>query len=529
MYSCSSPCTRLPSRQRLPCLRKNAMPLALEMRGITKRFPGVVANDHVDFQLAPGEIHALLGENGAGKTTLMHILYGLSRPDEGEIVVHGAPVRLTSPGDAMAHGIGMVHQHFMLVPVLTVTENIILGQEEARWGPFLDLRQAARHIGQLAVQYHLDVDPWALVQDLPVGLRQRVEILKALYRRATMLILDEPTAVLTPGEVEHLFDTLTTLAQHGTSIIFITHKLREVFHIAQRITVLRHGRGVGTLTPAETTESRLAALMVGDARATHVVHQPRDPSEEVILRVRDVHVLDDRGVLAVAGVSLTLHAGEIVGMAGVQGNGQTELVEALTGLRRAVAGSIELQGVDVTKATPRQLAARGVAHIPEDRHKHGMVESYSIADNLVLNTYYQRPFARGVVRRALAIATHAARLMHAFDVRAPDPSVQAGSLSGGNQQKMVIARECSRPLTLLIAAQPTRGLDIGATAFIHQHLVQQRAQGCAVLLVSADLDELLTLSDRIAVMYHGQLLATLDTPAASRERLGRLMAGLQAS
>jgi len=503
------------------------MTLALEMQGITKRFPGVVANDHVDFQLAQGEIHALLGENGAGKTTLMHILYGLSRPDEGEIVVHGTPVRLTSPSDAMAHGIGMVHQHFMLVPVLTVTENIILGQEDAQWGPFLDLRQAAQHIRQLAAQYHLDLDPLALVQDLPVGLRQRVEILKALYRKATILILDEPTAVLTPGEVEYLFDTLTTLAQHGTSIIFITHKLREVFHIAHRITVLRGGRVVGTLRPAETTESQLAALMVGEARLTHVVPQPRATSADVILRARDVQVLDDRGALAVAGVSLTLHAGEILGIAGVQGNGQTELVEALTGLRHATAGTIELQGTDVTRATPRQLAQRGVAHIPEDRHKYGMVESYTIADNLVLTTYHRRPFTRGVVRHAAAIATHAAHLMQAFDVRAPNTLTRAGSLSGGNQQKMVVARECSRPLALLVAAQPTRGLDIGATAFIHQHLLQQREQGCAVLLVSADLDEILALSDRIAVMYQGKISATLDAHAAGREMLGRLMAGVQ--
>src|SRR5437870_10303790 len=298
------------------------MTLALEMRGITKRYPGVTANDQVDFQLAGGEIHALLGENGAGKTTLMHILYGLSRPDQGDIVVRGAPVHLTSPGDAMACGIGMVHQHFMLVPALTVTENIILGQEPSWRGPFLDVPQAAQHIRRLAAQYHLDVDPHALIQDLPVGLRQRVEILKALYRQATMLILDEPTAVLTPGEVEHLFETLTVLAQHGTSIIFITHKLREVFRIAQRITVLRHGRAVGTLAPAETTESQLAALMVGETRPTHVVQQPRATSGEVILRVHDAQVLDERGILVVAGVSLTIHAGEILGIAGVQGNGQ---------------------------------------------------------------------------------------------------------------------------------------------------------------------------------------------------------------
>jgi len=317
------------------------------------------------------------------------------------------------------------------------------------------------------------------------------------------------------------------LAQHGTSIIFITHKLREVFRIAQRITVLRHGRAVGTLTPAETTESQLAALMVGEACPTHVVQQPRATSGEVILRVRDVQVLDERGIRAVAGVSLTVYAGEILGIAGVQGNGQTELVEALTGLRHAVAGTIELQGLDVTKATPRQLAKCGVAHIPEDRHKYGMVEGYTIADNLVLNTYYHRPFAHGVVRHATAIAAHASRLMHAFDVRAPNPSTRAGSLSGGNQQKMVIARECSRPLILLVAAQPTRGLDIGATAFIHQLLVQQRDQGCAVLLVSADLDELLTLSDRLAVMYQGQFIATLDAHEANRAILGQLMAGMQ--
>jgi len=496
------------------------------MHGITKRFPGVVANDHVDFQLGVGEIHALLGENGAGKTTLMHILYGLSRPDEGQLVVHGVPVHFTSPGDAMAHGIGMVHQHFMLVPVLTVTENIILGQEITRWGPFLDLRQAAQHIRQLAAQYHLEINPQALIQDLPVGLRQRVELLKALYRQATILILDEPTAVLTPAEVEHLCDTLTALVQQGTSIIFITHKLREVFHIAHRITVLRRGRVVGTLRPAETTESQLAALMVGDARPTHVVKQARTVSDEVVLRVRDVHVLDDRGTPAVAGVSLTIHAGEILGIAGVQGNGQTELVEALAGLRHPMAGRITLHGVDVTRATPRQLAEGGVAHIPEDRHKHGMVEPYSVADNLVLNTYHRQPFARHMVRHGAAIAAHAARLMRTFDVRAPHLTTLAGSLSGGNQQKMVIARECSRPLTLLIAAQPTRGLDVGATAFIHQHLVQQREQGCAVLLVSADLDELLTLSDHIAVMYHGKILAIVADHEASRETLGQLLAGV---
>jgi simple sugar transport system ATP-binding protein len=505
------------------------MTLALEMRGITKRFPGVTANEHVDFQLAIGEIHALLGENGAGKTTLMHILYGLSRPDEGDIVVRGVPVHLASPRDAMTCGIGMVHQHFMLVPTLTVTENIILGQEPARCRPCLNLSQAARHIRQLAAQYHLDVDPQALIQDLPVGLRQRVEILKALYRQATILILDEPTAVLTPGEVEHLFETLTTLAQHGTSIIFITHKLREVFRIARRITVLRRGRVVSALTPAKTTAAELAALMVGETCPTPVVKQPRAGFDEVALEVRAIDVCDARGHQVVTGVSLAVHAGEILGIAGVQGNGQTELVEALAGLRHPVAGTILLQGVNVTRATPRQLAACGVAHIPEDRHKYGIIEDYALADNLVLNTYYQPPFAHRMVRHAAAIAAHAARLMRVFDIRAPHPAVLAGSLSGGNQQKLVIARECSRPLTLLIAAQPTRGLDVGATAFIHQHLVQQRDQGCAVLLVSADLDEILTLSDRVAVMYGGRLLAIVADCDASRETLGQLMAGVPTS
>ncbi|HEY5866193.1 MAG TPA: ABC transporter ATP-binding protein [Candidatus Tectomicrobia bacterium] len=502
------------------------MTLALEMRGITKRFPGVTANEQVDFQLSTGEIHALLGENGAGKTTLMHILYGLSRPDEGDILVHGVPVRLTSPRDAMACGIGMVHQHFMLVPALTVTENIILGQEPAGRWPFLVVPQAAQHIRQLAAQYHLDVEPQALIQDLPIGLRQRVEILKALYRQATILILDEPTAVLTPGEAERLFETLATLAQHGTSIIFITHKLREVFRIAQRLTVLRRGRVVGTLTPAETTAPQLAALMVGETHPTQIVQHVHAVSEQVVLDVRDIDVRDDHGTLAVAAVSLAVRAGEILGIAGVQGNGQTELIEALAGLRHPVAGSIVLQGVDVTRATPRQLAACGVAHIPEDRHKHGMVELYTIADNLVLNTYHQQPFAHRMVRRVAAVVAHAVSLMQAFDIRAPHPGVPAGSLSGGNQQKMVIARECSHPLTLLLAAQPTRGLDIAATAFIHQHLVRQRDQGCAVVLVSADLDELLTLADRIAVMYGGKILASVAAHEASRETLGPLMAGV---
>jgi simple sugar transport system ATP-binding protein len=499
------------------------------MRGITKRFPGgIVANDGVSLQVARGEIHALLGENGAGKTTLMNILYGLYRPDEGEILVGGRAVRPGSPSDAMHYGIGMVHQHFMLVPVMTVAENIVLGQEIAL-GPFLDHKQAAQHIRDLSRQYHLDVDPDALVEDLPVGMRQRVEILKALYRRADILILDEPTAVLAPAESEEVFDIIAALAHQGTAIIFITHKLKEVWQVAHRITVMRRGRVVGSTTPAETTETALATLMVGYETSQPVSAIGHQISPAVILQVHHLEVLNDRGTVAVDEVSLAVHAGEILGIAGVQGNGQTELVEALTGLRSARSGQVFIGEVEVTHATPRRIAMLGVAHIPEDRHRHGMVSRYSIADNLVLNVYHQPPFASGIIRRFRAIVEHAEQAMQTFEIRAPSPFTVASSLSGGNQQKMVVARELDRPLRLLIAAQPTRGLDVGAIAFLHQQLVNKRDEGCAVLLVSAELDEILALSDRIAVMYRGKLLSTVEAQAASRESLGRLMAGLDSS
>jgi len=503
---------------------------ALEMRGITKRFPeGVVANDGVSLQVARGEIHALLGENGAGKTTLMNILYGLYRPDEGEILVGGRAVCPRSPSDAMHHGIGMVHQHFRLVPVMTVTENIVLGKEIGH-GPFLDRKGAAQRIYDLSRQYRLDVDPEALVEDLPVGMRQRVEILKALYRRADILILDEPTAVLTPSESKDVFDIITALAQQGTAIIFITHKLKEVWQVAHRITVMRGGRVVGTTTPAETTEAQLATLMVGHETPQPVAATRHQISPAVILQVRHLQVLNDRGTVAVDDVSLAVRAGEILGIAGVQGNGQTELVEVLTGLRSARSGQISIGEVDVTHATPRRITMLGVAHIPEDRHRHGMVDRYSIADNLVLNVYHQRPFASsGIIRHPRAIAEHAIHAMQTFDIRAPSHATSAGSLSGGNQQKMVAARELGRPLRLLIATQPTRGLDVGAIAFLHQQLVTKRDAGCAVLLVSAELDEILALSDRIAVMYRGKFLATVEAQVASRESLGRLMAGLDSS
>ena len=370
--------------------------LVLEMRGVTKRFPGVVANGDVSLQVARGEVHALLGENGAGKTTLMNILYGLERPDAGEIRIGGEVVRLRNPSDAMRYGIGMVHQHFMLAPVMTVTENIMLGQEAGR-GPFLRRKQAAKRIRDLSWQYRLDVDPDAVVEDLPVGMRQRVEILKALYRRADILILDEPTAVLTPGEADEVFGIITALAQQGAAVIFITHKLREVWQVAHRMTIMRGGRVVGVTTPDETTEAELAALMVGHETAPPAALARRGAVQDVVLHVEHARALDDRGAVAVDDVSLAVHAGEIVGIAGVQGNGQTELVEVLTGLRAAQAGRVTIGGTEVTGASPRRIARLGVAHIPEDRHRHGMVDRYSIADNLVLNAYDQPPFASGIL------------------------------------------------------------------------------------------------------------------------------------
>jgi simple sugar transport system ATP-binding protein len=502
------------------------MTLAVEMRRISKRFAGILANDQVDFQLAAGEIHALLGENGAGKTTLMQILSGLYRPDIGEIFLQEHQVHLANPGMAIAHGIGMVHQHFMLIPVMTVTENILLGYEKTRYGPFLRLRQAEQRIRALAEQHHLEVDPQALVHGLPVGLQQRVEILKALYRQARVLILDEPTAVLTPTEIEHLFHTLVTMAHQGTAIVFITHKLREVLHIAHRITVLRRGRVIASTTPDQTTEAELAALMVGRAVPHPMVKAPA-PSGAEVLRVQDLQVYDERGVMAVDRVSFMVRAGEIFGIAGVQGNGQTELVEAVTGLRPIQAGKITMQGSDITHVPVRQRFTQGMGHIPEDRHKHGMVASETVANNLVLNTYTQQPFARGLTRYQEAITRHARHLAQEFDIRTPSVFTQAGSLSGGNQQKLVVARECSRSLTVLIAAQPTRGLDIGASAFVQQRLLQQRAQGCAVLLVSTELDEIFTLADRLAVMYRGHLGTPMDTRAVTPQEIGTWLTGLQ--
>jgi len=502
------------------------MTLALEVRGISKAFPGVQANDHIDFQLEKGEIHALLGENGAGKTTLMNILYGLYHPDEGQIFLDGKEVAIKESSDAIRQGIGMVHQHFMLIPVFTVAENIMLGAETVRNG-ILDRAGAAKRIREFSHQFGLDVDPEALVKDLPVGVQQRVEIVKALYRKADILILDEPTAVLTPQEADDLFVVMRSLTAQGKSIIFITHKLREVFAVADHITVLRGGRVAGTTTPSQATESELAAMMVGREVMLTVEKGPAQPGD-VVLKVQDLQVLDERYYMCVDGVNLEVRAGEVLGIAGVQGNGQTELVEAITGLRPAVGGKVEILGREMTNSSPRQIIESGVAHVPEDRQKHGLVMSYPLVDNLVLSTYYCPPFARnGFLLDDKAMDENGRRLVAEFDVRTPSEYALAGTLSGGNQQKVIVAREFSRPSKLVIVAQPTRGLDVGSTEYIHQRLVQQRDAGSAILLVSVELDEILSLSDRIAVLYKGKIIDTLPAADATPEHLGLLMAGVR--
>ncbi|HXF37145.1 MAG TPA: ABC transporter ATP-binding protein [Actinomycetota bacterium] len=499
--------------------------MRLELRGITKRFPGVVANAGVDLTVEEGEIHALLGENGAGKTTLMNILYGLYRADEGEILIDGSPVRFEGPGDAIAAGLGMVHQHFMLIPVFTVTENIVLGHEPTRGRVgFLDRRRARRKVEELSARFRLEVPPDAVVEELPVGVQQRVEILKALYREARIVILDEPTAVLTPQETEELFAVLRSLKASGRSIIFITHKLKEVLAIADRITVLRRGRVVGTTTPAETGEEELAAMMVGRAVQLVVDKPPAEPAGPV-LEVRDLVVRDDREQVAVDGVSLEVRAGEIVCVAGVQGNGQTELVEAVTGLRPVAAGTVRILGRDATRAGPRAVLRSGVGHVPEDRQRDGLIATFTIADNLVLNTYDLPPYARWIVRDEEAVVAAAEERVRAFDIRTPSVRLPVSTLSGGNQQKVIVAREFSRPIRVLVASQPTRGLDVGSIEYIHRRIVAARQGGVAVLIVSSELDEVLALADRVAVMYRGRIVDVLPAVRASRDLVGLLMAG----
>lgn len=497
----------------------------LELEGITKRFPGVLANDNISFSLEEGEIHGLLGENGAGKTTLMNILYGLYHPDEGEIRIRGESVKIKSSRDAIRAGIGMVHQHFMLIPVFTVTENVMLGDEPTKFGGILDRESTAERIRDISSTYGLEIDPSVCVSTLPVGVQQRVEIIKLLYREANILIFDEPTSVLTPQEADQLFRIMHALAESGKSIVFITHKLREVLDVADRITVIRQGQVIGTTTPQDTDMNMLASMMVGRAVVLEVEKSKAKPTE-LTLRVENLKVLDDRNALAVNDISFDVLAGEILGIAGVQGNGQTQLVEALTGLRHPVDGRIELLGTDITRGTPRQITELGTAHIPEDRQRDGLVLTYPVADNMVLNTYYIKPFTERAVLQEGVIRSNAETLIDAFDVRTPSALVDVSTLSGGNQQKVIVARELSRPIKLLVAAQPTRGLDVGSIEYIHNRLIAKRDEGVAVLLVSTELDEILQLSDRIAVMYRGQIVDIVASEDASKERIGLLMAGI---
>ncbi len=497
-------------------------PPVLEIRGVTKTFPGVVANDDISFTLRPGEIHCLLGENGAGKSTLMNIVFGLYQADSGEILRDGQPVSFGSPADAIAARIGMVHQHFQLVPTLSVLENVVLGAETVRRG-VLQLGSARETLVSLSDRYGLPIDPDALVGDLSVGVRQRVELLRTLYRDAQILIFDEPTAVLTPGEVEDFLATTRAFVDSGKSIIFITHKLGEVLAVADRITVIRGGRTVGTTTPDETSEAELASMMVGREVSFTVDKGVADPGE-VVLQVSSLAVSDDRGVETVRNCSLEVRAGEIYGVAGVEGNGQRELVEALAGMRTVLGGSVRIDGQDVTGRSPRQITDLGVGHIPEDRTRHGLIAGFSLADNLVLNQYHRPELSRFGVRRRQVIVDRAAELVDQYDIRTSGIAAPAGQLSGGNQQKAVVARELSRPLKLLLVAQPTRGLDVGSIEFIHSRLIDLRDQGVAILLVSAELDEILGLADTIGVLYRGQIVATMAAADAARSEIGLLMA-----
>jgi len=500
-------------------------PPVLEVRGITKRFPGVLANDNVNLTLRKGEVLGLLGENGAGKSTLMNMIYGLYRPDEGEILVNGAPVQIAGPKDAIELGIGMVHQHFQLVDVLTVTENVMLGNENVS-GPFLRRDTARREIQELSREYGLDVDPDALIADLPVGVQQRVEIIKALYRHADILILDEPTAVLTPQETRGLFKIMRTLLDKGVSIIFISHKLKEVLEICDDVIVLRRGAVAGRADPKESTEGSLASLMVGRDVILEVDKADARPGDE-ILNVVNLHVHDDRGLPAVEGLSFGLQRGEILGIAGVQGNGQTELVEALTGMRAVEAGRFFIKGEDMTDASPRKVTERGVGHVPEDRQRDGLVAGFTVMHNLVLCTYYQDAFSSAIVVDDRAIADNARQLVEQYDVRPPIINNIAGGLSGGNQQKVIVAREFSRDVDLLIASQPTRGLDVGSIEFIHRQILRMRDTGAGILLVSSELDEVLSLADRVAVMFEGEIIDILSIEEADRDTVGLRMAGVR--
>jgi ABC-type uncharacterized transport system ATPase subunit len=499
--------------------------MRLELREITKRFPGVLANDRISISADRGQVLGLLGENGAGKTTLMNILSGLYKPDSGQIFIDGEECVFADPAAAIHAGVGMVHQHFMLVPVFDVVEAVALGAETVS-GPLgaFDRAAARKRIVELSAQYKLNVNPDARIESLPVGVRQRVEILKALYRKSDILVLDEPSAVLTPYETEELFTIIRSLKETGTTVIFITHKLNEVLEVADQIAVLRRGRVAGTADPKTTTRQELANMMVGRDVELIVAKGPAKPGE-VVLSVRNLQVRDDRLEMAVDGVDLEVRAGEIVAIAGVQGNGQTEFVEAIVGLRTIDAGEMTIGGHHIEKASPREISDLGVAHIPEDRGRDGLINFMSVAENYVLDTYHREPYSKRGVLDLKAVNERAAKGVKDFDIRTPSIHTLATALSGGNQQKVVVAREFSVPVQLVIAAQPTRGLDVGSIEYIHRRLVEQRDAGAAILIVSTELDEILAVGDRIAVMFDGRIVGILSGAEATYENLGMLMGG----
>ena len=499
------------------------MQKVIEMKNITKVFPGMIANDNVNFDLLKGETHVLLGENGAGKTTLMNILYGLYQAEKGDIFVNGNKVNILGPNDAIKLGIGMVHQHFMLVHNFSVAENIVLGTEPKK-GVKLDMDKAIKDVRELSDKYGFAIDPNAIIEDITVGQQQKVEILKALYRGAEILILDEPTAVLTPQEIDELGVIIDNLKKEGKSVILITHKLKEVMRMSERVTIIRRGKVTGTVNTKDTNIDHLAELMVG-RKVNLVVEKKAAKVGEPILKVENLVANDQRGLPAVNGVNLTVKAGEILGIAGVDGNGQSELIEVLTGLRKPQSGTITLSGKDIYGKTPREISMEGVGHIPEDRHKRGLVLKYSLVENSILGIHKNKPFSKGIVMNYQAIREHCKKLIKEFDVRTPNEDVFASALSGGNQQKLIAAREISKDPQFIIASQPTRGLDVGAIEYIHGRLVQERDKGKAVLVVSLELDEVLALSDRIAVMYDGNVVAVLDRKDATEHKLGILMAG----
>jgi simple sugar transport system ATP-binding protein len=501
--------------------------LDIELRGITKRFGEVVANSNVNLNIRAGEILGLLGENGAGKTTLMNILSGLYRPDEGEILIDGKPTHFESAKDAIHAGIGMVHQHFMLVPVFTVAENVVLGVEPTGALDRLDLPKARAQVSEISAKHRLEVDPDAVIEEIPVGTQQRVEILKVLFRSADVLIFDEPTAVLTPQEVTEFFGIVRSLRDSGKALVFITHKLKEVLEVADRISVLRGGRIVGEGDPKTATDAELAEMMVG-RKVRFEVEKRHAPPGAPLLVAQGLKALNERDEVALDGVDLTIRAGEIVGVAGVQGNGQTELVEVLTGLRPLAAGTVSFLGEDITKTSTRERHRRGIAHIPEDRQRSGIVGSFTIAENAVLDSYYEDRFSRGINLRWGDVHEATARIVTDFDVRTSSIFETAEHLSGGNQQKLVVARELSRDIKLVIASQPTRGVDVGSIEYIHKRIVEARDAGVGVLIVSTELDEIMSVSDRILVMFRGRIVLSFDGATAGVKEIGLAMAGVAA-